>query len=147
MNIKDLLNIAGEQGKVVIMDSEGEVSGVLMSLEEYRNLTDLQLKKPEPKLDPEIINKEILNAQLSDTVELPTKNLEVIESPATSPSPLGNLLSKRAEELFSEKPFGRGEQPAYDMRSEVIDPNFGKPLQPVIESDNDEEIKPEFDDI
>ncbi len=151
MNIKELLNIAGKNGKVVIMDSDGEVSGVLMSLDEYRNVTNSEFVKPKPKLDPEIVNKEILNAQLSDSIEAQNnKNLETFSedrAPLTA-QPLGSLLTKRAQEIFGDKPFGRSEAPPYDMRAEVIDPNYGKaPLQPVVESDNDEEIKPDFDDI
>ena len=150
MNIKDLINLAGEQGKVVVLGDDGEVKGVFLVYNEYQKLSAIkagQGKKPEQVI--EHINREILQAQLTESLEASTKKIETEQGSTTSPSrPFGNLLTKRAQELFADKPFGRSEEPSYDMRAEVVDPNFGRPpLQPVVESDNDEEIKPEFDDI
>jgi hypothetical protein len=155
MNIKDLVNLAGEEGKVVVLGDDGEVKGIFLVYNEYQKLAAIKpIRQEAPRPDPELINREILKAQLSDTVEVSNKNLETIEEPTesdavlSSPQPLGNLLSKRAQEIFGEKPFGNSTQPLYDMRSEVIDPSFGRPpLQPVVESDNDEEIKTDFEDI
>lgn len=150
MNIKDLINLAGEQGKVVVLDEGGEVKGVFLVYNEYQKLAAIKpIREEKPQQIIETVNREILQAQLTESLDTSNKNLETVEEVKyIPPQPLGDLLSKRAQELFADKPFGRSESPLYDMRSEVVDPNFGKPpLQPVVESDNDEEIKPEFDDI
>ncbi|MEZ4180177.1 MAG: hypothetical protein R3B41_01490 [Candidatus Doudnabacteria bacterium] len=76
----------------------------------------------------------------------------------TQPDRLGNLITKRAEELFISKPFGRGQAPDFDLRSEVVDPSFGylgketqpqayQPAPTVTQVSDDEEIAPNFDDV
>ena len=147
MNIKDLINLAGEEGKVVVLGEDGEVRGVFLVYNEYQKLAAIKpIRKPKQEQVIEEVNRAIMQAQLSEGIDTENKNLEIVTKDPNPPQPLNQLLSKRAQEIFGDKPFGRGEEPLYDMRAEVIDPHYGAP-QPVVESDNDEEIKPEFDDI
>ncbi len=165
MNLKELLQFAGKDGKIVIAGEDGEVKGVFLSFDEYQKISGNMGKKTEPTgPDPEVINREILKAQLTDTLDLDNKNLETIAeadpSPVAEPlpqtvimpSPIKSILAKRAKDLFMNQPYGRQEPPQYDLRQEVMDPTFGLPSsqpisQPVVETDSDEEIKPNFDDI
>lgn len=161
--------MAGQQGKVVVVDEQGQVKGVFMSAAQYSNLTkSSQLKVQNQKRIEDAIervNQAILRAQLEDDEIAPGRErLETFDDPnqtkidfaklsnvkqsqnssEVSPSQLSSLLTKRAEQLFTSKPFGRSTGPVYDMRSEVIAPNFGQ--EPESEHD-DEEIAPNFDDI
>lgn len=146
MNIKDLLQIAGEQGKVVVVDESGEVKGVMVSYSEYQKLTgNTGLKeKPTPEDVTEKINRAILQAQLMEDA---TVDVAPTPPPAKPAQRLDSLLSKRAEQLFKSMPANRNgnSRPAVDMRSEVVDPNFDYNA-PVVTSE-DEEIRPNFDDI
>lgn len=153
MTLKELLKIAGQQGKVVIVGDDGEVKGIFLSNSDYQ-----KLKGQTPVIatgpDPEKVNREILEAQLKDSIDTGNKNLEIITPPVSAPTPIGTVLAKRAQELFATHPYGRQEAPPYDMREEVIDPTFGQPvLETETESiynsrnDSEEEIKPNFDDI
>lgn len=172
MNLKELLKLAGKNGKVVIINEDGEVKGVFLSQSESARLFASSNQKDSHVsiLDPEKVNREILEAQLTENVDLGNKNLETIESTPrdyvnpniTPPSPIKNILAKRARDLFVSQPYGRQEPPEYDMRAEVVDPNFGadevdtsniptvmtktNPLVSV-DSEMDEEIKPNFEDI
>lgn len=169
MNLKDLLQFAGQEGKVVIAGEDGEVKGVFLSFAEYQRLSGGGIPQTVPAgPDPEKVNREILDAQLTDTVDSSNKNLETISEPAAEPatdalpqtvimpSPIKNILARRAKDLFMNQPYGRQEPPLYDLREEVMDPTFDEPImyppvevitQPKVESDADEEIKPNFDDI
>jgi hypothetical protein len=174
MNLKDLIQFANQDGKVIVAGDDGEVKGVFMSFAEYQRITGstMTTKQVPTGPDPEKINREILQAQLTDTLDIENKNLEVITEPiakpqsqfVSPPSPIKNILAKRAKDLFMNQPFGRQEPPLYDLREEVMDPDFDKPLQspavepyvsqstqvysqPLVETDSDEEIKPNFDDI
>lgn len=150
MNLKDLLQFAGRDGKVIIAGEDGEVKGVFLSFAEYQRISGVQAETQVPAgPDPEKINREILEAQLTDTVDLENKNLETIapapaEKVATMPTPIKSILTRRAKDLFMNQPYGRQEAPSYDMREEVMDPSFGKPT---VEVETDEEIKPNFEDI
>ncbi len=141
----------------MVVGDDGEVKGVFLSFSKYQALTGKEsTNQTVSGPDPEVINREILQAQLTETLVVDNKNLEVI-SESVSPvdnkvvvplSPIKNILAKRAKDLFMNQPFGRQEPPLYDLREEVMDPNFGVPLpQPVVETEADEEIKPNFDDI
>ncbi len=161
MNLKDLIQFAGQDGKVMIVGEDGKVKGVFLSFAEYQRmaggtvLTGVASSTPTGP-DPEKINREILEAQLTDIVDTTNINLETIadDVPNTAPhsvimpTPIKNILSKRAKDLFINQPYGRQEPPQYDLREEVMDPSFGMPLaQPLVETEADEEIKPNFDDI
>ncbi len=173
MNLKELLQFAGKDGKILIAGEDGEVKGVFLSFDEYQKISGFAGKKIQPTgPDPEVINREILKAQLTDTLDLDNKNLETIAEDESNPvaellpqtvimpSPIKSILAKRAKDLFMNQPYGRQEPPSYDLRQEVMDPTFGLPStqpvsqsisqpisQPVVETDSDEEIKPNFDDI
>ncbi len=85
-------------------------------------------------------NLETFNVNDSSEIE---ENIVDRASSAEPPKPLSSLLTKRAESLFMDKPFGRVNTPEFDMRSEVVDPNFGKPAN----VDDDEEIQTSFENI
>lgn len=143
MNLKDLIKLADQQGRVVVVGEDGEVKGVFLSYSDFEKLSG-EVATIKPQLDPEKINREILEAQLKDTVDLGNKNLEIIDKIVQMPTPIQDILSRRVKDLFVSHPYGRQEAPEYDLRQEVMDPSFG---QPVVESDSEEEIKPNFDDI
>ena len=86
-----------EQGKVFVLDSSGNVSLVLLSIEEYTRLASGAPKTP--KIDPEQVNQEILKAQLED------------DTPVTAPRIVVPKVSVRAPKQV-------------DLREEVIDPSF-----------------------
>ena len=146
MTLKDLIKLAGQQGKVVIVGDDGEVKGVFLSNADFQKLSGV---KPgvAASPDPEKINREILEAQLKENIDLTNKNLEVVTPPVVAPTPIANIISERARDLFVSHPYGRQEAPRYDMREEVIDPNFNQSTPPLIDSQGEEEIKPNFDDI
>lgn len=145
MNIKDLMQLAGKQGKVIVVNELGDVQGVFMSFNAYQKLSGsipITEVKEQPKPDPEKINREILESQLAEEEILSaTEDPAKIEKQAPLEK-LDSLLSKRAEQLFKSIPYNYTGRP--DLRSEVIDPNydFNAP-----ESNDDEVIKPSFDDI
>lgn len=129
MNIKDLLQLAGKQGKVVIVSETGEVKGVFVDYAEYQRLS-FGKTAAEPAADPERINREILEAQLKDNMDL-NNNLETLagDMKLKMPEPIGKALQQRAQSLFVS-------QPAPDI-------NYG----PRVSIEAEEEIKPNFDDI
>lgn len=128
--MKELLQLAGREGKVIVVDEQGDVQGVLLTTEYYQKLVGARQEMKRVVEDfAEKVNREILQAQLSEDSE-----------PAVSaPERIDSILSERAQDLFKSMPYGRnGIKPTVDLRSEVIDPNFDF---------NAEEIKPSFDDI
>lgn len=143
MILQDLIKLAGQQGRVVVVGEDGEVKGVFLSYSDFQQLTG-DVNEANPQLDPEKINREILEAQLKDTVDLSNKNLEILDKTIQMPTPIQDILSRRVKDLFVTHPYGRQEAPEYDLRQEVMDPSFG---QPIIETESEEEIKPNFDDI
>lgn len=107
MDIKELLkSLSDNNSKIFVVDTEGEVKMVIMNVEEYQNLLLGKLKKQVE--DVELVNQEIIKAQLTEE--------------SSAPTPLRNAISKRAQELFKAKPGPGNFQP--DLRSEVIDPSF-----------------------
>ena len=142
MTIQELLKLAGDQGKVVVVDEAGDVKGVFLSYESYQQTAGTSLASVKPVApDPEIVNREILEAQLQDDAVLPAP-AEAVQSDTAER--LDSLLSRRAEQLFRAMPH-RVERDFHDLRSEVIDPNFNFNAPDV--STDDEVIKPNFDDI
>lgn len=151
MDLKELFNLAGENGKLVFVDENGQIKGVFLSYQEFRNLggqspSNSQAQMPDVA---EKINREIIQAQLNqDMPGANNQNLETIpEAPVVMPEPVSNIIQRRVEGLMANKPFGRIEEPRYDMRQEVMDPNFGKPEQTEEIPDSQEEIRTQFDDI
>jgi hypothetical protein len=145
MNLKDLLKLAGEQGKVVVVDELGEVKGIFMTYEAYGQMQGsvVQATPKETEPESERINRAILEAQLKDETTPPTLSPEshTLSQPAER---LDTLLSKRAQQLFRSMPY-KSERPINDMRSEVIDPNYD--FNAPETSNDDEVIRPNFDDI
>ncbi len=135
MNLKDFLQLAGQQGKVIVMGDDGNVKGVFLPFDEYQKLSG-NPTKPQPQEDiTEKVNREILRAQLEEVISTTdggTANSQfsvpeplVIEEPAER---IDSLISKRAQHLFKSIP-------NYDY------------IPPEVASTSDEEIKPNFDDI
>ncbi|HMQ01591.1 MAG TPA: hypothetical protein PKD79_00765 [Candidatus Doudnabacteria bacterium] len=147
MNIQELLQIAGKSGKVVIVGDNGEVKGVLLGEAEYRKLSGSEKPQTE-EVDREKINREILEAQLRDNMDFSGgNNLETFSGEVKMPEPIGQLIQDRAKSLFVSHPAtSRIEEIDYDPREEVMDPNYGRLAAPRVSTD-DEEIKPNFDDI
>lgn len=145
MNLKELLKLAGEQGKVVIVGDDGEVKGVFQTYAQYSKTNSGASQPEEPAEDPEKINRAILEAQLKDNVDL-SNNLETIEPELKMPEPISQILQDRARNLFVARPAPALDDYSYDPRDEVTDPNFGRVNAPLVSVDQ-EEIKPNFDDI
>ena len=144
MTIKDLMQLAGKQGKVIVVNELGGVQGVFLSFDSYQKLVGVPEAKIEPKHDAEKINREILDAQLSEESIMSATEDQTL-APAQPPiEKLDALLSKRAEQLFKSIPYNYNGHTSRDLRAEVIDPNydFNEP-----ESSEDEVIRPSFDDI
>ncbi len=148
MDLKELIQIAGEQGKVIIIDDNGEVKGVFVAYDSNaRNGKPEQSAEQKKDIDPEKINRAILEAQLQDEAT-PTPAVAVPEPDALIPPAerLDSLLSRRAQELFRSVP-NKAERKVVDMRAEVIDPNYDFNAPEVSSEDENEIIRPNFDDI
>jgi hypothetical protein len=144
MNLKDILQLSGEQGKVVIVGEDGEVKGVLLSFDEYTKMggsTSPAKSGPRPSAEElaEQVNREILQAQLEEVIsssDAALPELPMEESKPESFSMMSNaeridsLIQKRAQNLFKSMPYN------YTGSPEVT----STPA-------NDEEIRPNFDDI
>jgi hypothetical protein len=93
MNFKDLINLTnGDNSKIFVVDDAGDVKLVVLGAEEFENL--LVGKMEQAQVDAEIVNREILHAQLGDVETKPLNGDAVIKAPRV------------------------------DLRSEVIDPTF-----------------------
>ena len=103
-NLQDIINLAkADGGKFFVLDENGEVGMVIMSVEDYQNL--LVGKLQQQAADIENINKEILRAQLQEELIEP-----VIEKP----------VKQQSSPRVSQFP----KIVAPDLRAEVIDPSF-----------------------
>ena len=110
MTLQDLINLTkDDNGKVFVVDLEGNVKLVMLNVEEYQRLLLGKLKQQ--VRDIEAVNEEIIKAQLQEEPTMP----EV-------PTPLSQTLNKRAQELFKSRKGPASFQ--QDLRSEVIDPSF-----------------------
>lgn len=147
MNLKELLKLAGEQGKVVVVGDDGEVKGVFITYAEYqKNHSQSDFKEVQP--DPEKINREILEAQLKDNVAPSNHNLEMVSEPLKTLEPIGQILQERAQSLFVSKPAPPSlDEINYDPREESEHPSIQRTASPTISIADDEEIRPNFDDI
>lgn len=101
MNLQDIIELCkNDEGKVFVMNAEGEVSLVVLSMGQYKRL----LSQPQRKIvDPELVNKHILRAQLESDPspqQEPVRSPHVTQTPVVTPSP------------------------KVDLREEVIDPSF-----------------------
>lgn len=146
MNLKDLLQLAGEQGKVVVIDEAGDVKGVFLSFDEYQKIggTAPVAAKHPPEDMTEKVNREILQAQLEEVIssadaalpELPMHETSLDEpvSYSSNAERIDSLISKRAQNLFKSMPYNYTAPPEVTTAAQV-------------DSSIDEEIKPNFDDI
>ncbi len=112
-NLKDLINLSKiDGGKFFVIDESGEAKLIIMCIEEYERLLLGKLQKQ--ILDVENINKEILNAQLTEDQEFyKSKSQASIKGPS--------VMTKPAEPDITHLPFRNGH---VDLRAEVIDPSF-----------------------
>lgn len=140
MTIQELLQLAGEQGKVVVVDEQGELKAVLLSGQDYQKLSgDGPTKTVED--ETEVVNREILRAQLEEVMALPGI-VQPMEEPIER---IDSLLARRAEDLFRSIPAADSAANPYT--------NFSPPDVNTIDdssrrsSTEAEEIKPNFDDI
>ena len=146
MNLKDLLKLAGEQGKVVVVDENGEVKGVFLSFADYQSLSAGLLEQA-AAIDPEQINREILEAQLRENMDL-SNHSETVVPAIQMPEAISQLLQERAQTLFVSQPAPPTiAEIVYDVREESVDPSALGSLGPQVSVDAEEEIKPNFDDI
>lgn len=130
MTIQELLKLAGEQGKVVVVDEQGELKAVLLTGSEYQRLAGAA-STDTAESEAERINREILLAQLEEVMGLPA----TMPSIAEPPERIDSVLSRRAEDLFRSLPIDKPPIHPYQ--------NFTTPEV----TSTDEEIKPNFDDI
>jgi hypothetical protein len=146
VTLKDLIKLAGQEGKVIIIDDDGRVKGVFLSEVAYRQMGGSE-KPPVEAVDREKINREILEAQLRENVDLGKGNLETISGPIQMPKPIGQILQERVQNLFVSHPASfHTPDIDYNQPGEVVDPNYGHRAAPRVSID-EEEIKPNFDDI
>lgn len=142
MNLKDLLQLAGQQGKVVVIDEAGDVKGVFLPFNEYKKIAGNKPQEVVPSAEDiaEQVNREILQAQLEEVIsladaalpELPLSDPSLLAEPSaimSNAERIDSLINKRAQNLFKSMPYN------YTAAPEVIT------------TATDEEIKPNFDDI
>ena len=134
--VKDIMELLGrEQGKVFIMDAEGEIRLVLMGMQEYQSVKgQVLLKSPESsqRIDPEAVNRRILEAQLAEQAKGndPAVWAEEASVPKGSPFSLGNAAKGDPFVGGRQNPYPAGPAPTvqatpkHDLREEVIDPSF-----------------------
>jgi hypothetical protein len=101
----------------------------LLSGDDYQKLAGGPSAQETAESEAELINREILQAQLEEVMAMPG-----IMPPMTEPvESIGSLLSRRAEDLFRSLPV---DQPPVNPHR-----NFSAPD---VSSEMDEEIKPNF---
>lgn len=138
MNLKDLLQLAGQQGKLVVVGEDGNVKGVFLSFDEFQKLSGMvseQRVAAKQETIAEKANREILQAQLEEVISSTNGGLAAAEPAMDYVEPLeriDSVLSKRAQELFKSIPY---ESPHQNFRT------------PEVASIGDEEISTNFDDI
>lgn len=121
--LKDIAKLLeGEQGKVFIMDAEGEIRLVLMGMQEYQSVKGQVLVRPplasEQLVDPEAVNRHILEAQLAE------------QSKGADPAAWAEEAVRNAQFSVRANPYPAApaprvnSQPKHDLREEVIDPSF-----------------------
>lgn len=133
MNLKDFIQLAGEQGKVLVIGDDGNVKGVFLPFDEYQKLAGHKIDTAqETKEDiAEKVNQEILQAQLEEVIAPADGGVQSVASAER----LDTLLNKRASELFKSKPYNAGK-----MHNFIAAPD-------VATSSDEESILPNFDDI
>jgi hypothetical protein len=106
-NLNDLINLAkADGGKFFVIDEEGNAKLVIMSIDDYQRLLLGKLQRQ--ITDVEKINKEILEAQLTEDPIVPP----VASAPFHRAVEKGPTVSNQFVESKN------------DLRAEVIDPSF-----------------------
>lgn len=136
--LKDIAQLLeGEQGKVFIMDAEGEIRLVLMGMQEYQSIkgqvmAQPQAPQPEQQVDPEAVNRRILEAQLAEQTRGADPSVWAEEAVATKGSPFTAPPREKGDPFGGARrnphPAGPApsvsSEPKHDLREEVIDPSF-----------------------
>lgn len=133
MNVKDFIKLAGEQGKVIILDDDGNATGIFLPFDEYQKLTGEKSKEEIKEDIAEKVNREILQAQLEEVIA-PADGGNAVNT-ISSAERIDSLISKRANDLFKSIP-----------HTAPMPYNFVAAPEVAITSD-DESILPNFDDI
>lgn len=113
-NLRDIFKLCKEEnGRLIFLNEEGDISFVLLSNERYQELSGsrAEQKKSEPEVvpkqtDPEDVNKKIVAAQLADVVEPLAKDSPQLEEVGKIEKPtmvtdslhIGNVLQERLRE-------------------------------------------------
>lgn len=135
--LKDIAQLLeGEQGKIFIMDAEGEIRLVLMGMQEYQSVKGQVLVQQrfqsERHVDPEAVNRHILEAQLADQSKGADPSVWAEEVVTTKGSPFTAPPREKGDPFggVRRNPHPAGpapsvsSEPKYDLREEVIDPSF-----------------------
>lgn len=106
--IQEIIHLCkNEQGKVFVINEKGEVSLVILGMDEYHRLRGEQPHSP--SVDPEAVNRQILQAQLEELDKELTSIKQATAQIAAGPKvAVGNLPGTKK----------------VDLREEVIDPSF-----------------------
>jgi hypothetical protein len=113
-SLKDIISLCeNEQGKVFVVDSEGELKLVIMPASHYQKMLGKRLTKVIE--DIESVNNEIMSAQLSD----------IPETPVAPESHISHALKEKMEKYAAgfSTPKVRTDE-ANGGKEEVIDPTF-----------------------
>lgn len=114
-SLKDIINLCTEQeGKVFVVNDEGEVQFVLLSKERFEELANKPKQKSVILPDPELVNKQILKAQLE----------EVPETGSISRADFSAIINRMQKPLPADLETKEVKSPRVDLREEVIDPSF-----------------------
>lgn len=150
MDIKSLFNLAGKDGKVVIIGENGEVRGVFLAGSQAFSDAGQISSQNSKNTDPEKVNREILEAQLKDNVAL-DGNLETISGEIKMPEPISQVLQQRAKSLFVSKDaavtYQATNDPDYSPIEETFHPLSQNISRRQFQDTSSEEIRPNFDDI
>lgn len=153
MELKDFLKLAGQQGKVMVIDEDGNLKGFFLSADEYKklagNFSGEQKEKTAEQLKESVVekvNREILQAQLEEVISsdnggtaapMPQPPVEVEHTAER----IDSLLSKRAQDLFKSMPANFNSSIFPEQNFPPM--NFKTPEVATA----DEEIDTNFDDI
>lgn len=112
---------------MVVVGEDGSVKGVFLQYDDYQKISGGKSIEEKKEDLAEKVNREILQAQLEEVIS-PADGGSGTGSIENTAERIDSLLSKRAQELFKSIPY-----------------NYSVPE--VATAADDEEIKPNFDDI
>lgn len=137
-NLKDIFKLCKEEnGRLIFLNEEGDITYVLLSGERYEEVLGLQSipkkieTKPTPKQpDPEEINRKIVEAQLTETTQAKPVVNEPIEPVVTQEKQpmitdsmhIGNVLQERLKQW--PRTFSVPTVQTQNGSDESIDPSF-----------------------